>query len=185
MNNLVKIGIVGAVAYGIYYAWTKFASTASQYANQVSFKITSIGIPKISSGNLTVPVIVTVQNPAPVPVPVSSVAVNASTQKLGAWLPVGSTQPKGFTLNPGANTVELLATVDLKKLNPLSSGADALSILNTVITGGSPSITIKVDVAIDIAGVLISQTEVKTLKLSDIKNLSGLPIASASNLLAA
>ena len=92
---------------------------------------------------------------------------------MGGWLPIGSTQPTGFTLNPGDNAITLTPTVDLKKLNPLSSVANVLQQLSTYTqAGGSPSVSIKADVTINIAGLVINDSEVKTLSMADL-NLSG------------
>ena len=112
MSTPVKI-LLAATGIGlvVWFAKKRFQS----YADQFTVKVSAFGKPGISSGVLSLPIALDINNPTPVAIPIQNVDVTLFVNRNGQLIPVGKTQPTGpMLLPPGISSQTFLPGIDLK-----------------------------------------------------------------------
>lgn len=158
MNKALKVGLISGVAVGALWLGSKVMD-GLKLAQNISFKLSDFGIPKISGNVLSIPVKILITNPTDAQITVNSVAVAVYLLKVSEFVRIGQANLDNVPTSPGTNEKTFTAQFDIKGLtsNLFDTLAQILS---------SRSITVKADVQVVAQGVgLPVQTITKTISL--------------------
>lgn len=164
MKTALKIAIGAGVAAVIYLAVTKGKQLISEWAGKITFTIVKF-----------FPLVVRINNPTPLYAPIDSVSLKAYYLKNGMYVPFATAPPtKPFKITPNASTdVTVHPKIDLKALNPFTSGGNAFDQVINMIDNKNPIIDIKVELTIAIAGASFIEEAKTKIYLSDLlKNVA-------------
>jgi hypothetical protein len=170
VSNIFKVTIGAVIIGSLIYLFKEGSDKASQWASQVSVKITGYGKPTFYNGQLALPVQLQIFNPSPLDIPITDFKINLFVSQQGQYNPLGYTLPTGnITLRPGANNVTLYPSVDITKLNPLANGT-SLQTLIALVQNTNPLLDVKADALINIKGFSITQTFTQKIYFDDLVN---------------
>lgn len=161
MNGLLKFTLFAAIAGGVFWA----VNRAQQSVKDFSLKLKKIGMPRLSSGIVTLPLDIVFDNTTGLTINIPDFVadlyvLDANNQ----WKPGGFIS-QNISLPPGTSEKRLEPKIDLKKI----FGGNVLDTLNTVLTSiQNRNITVKADARGTANGVpltAISLIPQQTIKL--------------------
>lgn len=158
MNTAVKVGLIAAGAGLAFWAGSKVIG-ALNLAQNISFRLTDFGIPRISNNIMSIPVHVEINNPTDTVLMVDSVDVVISMVKGERYERIGQANIQNVATEQGITQKTFTAQFDLKAIK-----SDLFETLAQVLT--SRMITIRADVQIVAEGAgLPLQTITKSISV--------------------
>jgi hypothetical protein len=140
LNTAVKVGLIAAGTGFAFWAGSKLLE-AQKFAQNVTFRLTDFGIPRISGNIMSVPVKVEITNPTDVAINVESVDVIVSLFKENKFVRVGHANITNVPTAPGVNDKVFTAQFDLKAIT-----SNLFDTIAEILT--SKQVTIRADVQI-------------------------------------
>jgi hypothetical protein len=121
MSNLLKPTLYFLTFAGLAYAGlqaTNAFKEIQRFAEGLKFKITGIGIPRISGGTLRAPIRVQFENQGNISADIDQIYAEVFTQQKDGFVKAGQTLPQAITVQPGVNEHVIQAELDLNQANP-------------------------------------------------------------------
>jgi hypothetical protein len=170
VNQILKFTLIAAAIGGLVYLLKSGKDQVTDWAKSISIKFEGIGRPQLRSGNVTIPITLSIYNPAPLAIPVDNISGKIFLLRNSLWQPVGNILPSGaVAFAPGETRQTFFPVIDLSKINPITSVASAIkAATNFLNTGGQVNAQLKIEVTVHIKGFEFTHSQEQSINLNEL-----------------